>query len=195
MHRRVNGVSISGIVEFRPVQKGERIMILGMSLSMFVTVHVIISLIGIAAGIIAMFGMLGSNRASGMTAIFLLFTILTSATGFLIPPLVTEKLLPSHIIGALSLLLLAIACIALYAMKLAGAWRWIYALTALLALYFNVFVLVIQSFLKIPVLTALAPGNPPTGPAFAVVQGVVLVFFVIVIIGAIRRFRPMPSYA
>jgi hypothetical protein len=195
MHRRVNGVSISGIVEFRPVQKGERIMILGMSLSMFVTVHVIISLIGIAAGIIAMFGMLGSNRAPGMTAIFLLFTILTSATGFLIPPLVTEKLLPSHIIGTLSLVLLAVACIALYGMKLSGAWRWIYTLTGLLALYFNVFVLVIQSFLKIPVLTALAPGNPPSGPVFAVVQGVVLVFFVIMIIGAIRRFRPMPTYA
>src|SRR5664279_4165210 len=162
-------------------------MILGMSLSTFVTVHVIISLIGIVAGIVVMFGMLGSNRMSGLTAIFLLFTILTSATGFLIPPLVSEKLLPSHIIGGLSLVLLAIACIALYAMKLAGAWRWIYALTALLALYFNVFVLVIQSFLKIPVLTALAPGNPPTGPAFAVVQGVVLVFFVILIIGAIRR--------
>jgi hypothetical protein len=170
-------------------------MILGMSLSTFVTVHVIISLIGIVAGIIAMFGMLGSNRAPGMTAIFLLFTILTSATGFLIPPLVSEKLLPSHIIGALSLVLLAIACIALYGMKLSGAWRWIYTLTALLALYFNVFVLVIQSFLKIPVLTALAPGNPPAGPVFAVVQGVVLVFFVITIIGAIRRFRPMPTYA
>jgi hypothetical protein len=170
-------------------------MILGMSLSTFVTMHVIISLIGIVAGIVAMFGMLGSSRAPGVTAIFLLFTILTSATGFLIPPLVSEKLLPSQIIGALSLVLLAIACIALYGMKLSGAWRWIYTLTALLALYFNVFVLVIQSFLKIPALTALAPGNPPAGPVFAVVQGVVLVFFVIMIIGAIRRFRPMPTYA
>ena len=99
----------------------------------------------------------------GLTAIFLLFTILTSATGFLIPPLVTEKLLPSHIFGILSLVLLAIACIALYAMKLAGAWRWIYVLTALISLYLNVFVLVIQSFLKIPALTALAPGiRPPS---------------------------------
>src|SRR5664279_712496 len=142
-------------------------MILGMSLSTFVTVHVIISLIGIVAGIIAMFGMLGSNRMSGLTAIFLLFTILTSATGFLFP---FEKLLPSHIIGILSLVLLAIACIALYGMKLAGAWRWIYLLTALVSLYFNVFVLVIQSFLKIQALTALAPGNPPSGPVFAVVQ-------------------------
>jgi hypothetical protein len=169
-------------------------MILGMSLSAFTNVHVVISLIGIVAGIIVMFGMLGSNRMPGLTAIFLLFTILTSATGFLIPPLVTEKLLPSHIIGALSLVLLAVACIALYGAKLSGASRWIYALTALLALYLNVFVLVIQSFLKIPALTALAPGNPPSGPVFAVVQGVVLVLFVLFIIGAIRRFRPMPSY-
>jgi hypothetical protein len=170
-------------------------MILGMSLSTFVTVHVIISLIGIVAGIIVMFGLLGSNRMPGLTAIFLLFTILTSATGFLIPPLVSEKLLPSHMVGALSLVLLAIACIALYGMKLSGAWRWIYAVTALLSLYLNVFVLVIQGFLKVPALHALAPGEPPGGPVFAVVQLIVLVFFVIVIIGAVRRFRPMPVFA
>src|ERR1700720_2655818 len=162
-------------------------MILGMSLSTFVTAHVIISLIGIVAGIIVMFGLLGSNKMPGLTAIFLLFTILTSATGFLFP---FEKLLPSHMIGILSLVLLAIACIALYGMKLSGAWRWIYAVTALLSLYFNVFVLVIQSFLKIPALTAVAPGNPPSGPVFGVVQGIVLVFFILMIIGAIRRFRP-----
>ena len=90
----------------------------------------------------------------------------------------------------LSLLLLLIACIALYVMRLSGSWRWIYVLTALLALYFNVFVLVIQSFLKIPALTAVAPGNPPSGPVFAVVQGIVLLFFVIVIVGAARRFHP-----
>jgi hypothetical protein len=170
-------------------------MILGMSLSTFVTVHVIISLIGIVAGIVVMFGLLGSNRMPGLTASFLLFTILTSATGFLIPPLVSEKLLPSHMVGALSLVLLAIACIALYGMKLSGAWRWIYAVTALLSLYLNVFVLVIQGFLKVPALHALAPGEPPGGPVFAVVQLIVLVFFVIVIIGAVRRFRPMPAFA
>ena len=170
-------------------------MILGMSLSTFVTVHVIISLIGIVAGLVVMFGLLGSNRMPGLTAIFLLFTILTSATGFLIPPLLSEKLLPSHIVGALSLVLLAVACIALYGMKLSGAWRWIYAVTALLSLYLNVFVLVIQGFLKVPALHALAPGEPPGGPVFAVVQLIVLVFFVIVIIGAVRRFRPMPSFA
>jgi hypothetical protein len=161
-------------------------MILGMSLSTLTTVHVVIGLIGIVSGIIVMFGLLGSNRMPGLTAIFLLFTILTSATGFLFP---FEKLLPSHMIGILSLVLLAIACLALYGMKLSGAWRWIYVVTALLSLYFNVFVLVIQSFLKVPALTALAPGNPPSGPVFAVVQGVVLVFFVIMIIGAWRRFR------
>jgi hypothetical protein len=178
------------VVASKRVLNGEGIMILGMSTSTFVTVHVVISLIAIAAGLIVMFGMLGSRSMPGLTAIFLLLTILTSATGFLIPPLVSDKLLPSHIIGALSLLLLAIACIALYGMKLAGAGRWIYVLTALVSLYLNCFVLVIQSFLKIPVLTALAPGNPPSGPVFAVVQGIVLVFFVVMIIGAVRRFRP-----
>ena len=170
-------------------------MILGMSLSTFVTVHVIISLIAIVSGLVVMFGLLNSKSMPGLTAIFLLFTILTSATGFLIPPLLSEKLLPSHMVGALSLVLLAIACIALYGMKLSGAWRWIYAVTALLSLYLNVFVLVIQGFLKVPALHALAPGEPPGGPVFAVVQLIVLVFFVIVIIGAVRRFRPMPSFA
>src|SRR3977135_178662 len=165
-------------------------MVLGLSLSTFVLVHVIISLIGIAAGFVVMFGMLGSNRMPGWTAIFLLFTILTSATGFLIPPLLSEKLLPSHIVGILSLVLLAIACFALYGKKLAGAWRWIYVLTALISLYLNVFVLVIQSFLKVPALHALAPSVPPAEPPFAIAQGIVLVFFVIVIIGVIRRYRP-----
>src|SRR3954466_6940985 len=170
-------------------------MILGLSLSTFVLVHVIISLVGIAAGFIVMFGMLGSNRMPGWTAIFLLFTILTSATGFLIPPLVSDKLLPSHVIGTLSLVLLAIACFALYGRKLAGAWRWVYVLTALIALYLNVFVLVIQSFLKIGPLHALAPSVPPSEPAFVVVQGIVLMFFVVAVIGAIRRFRPAQAFA
>src|SRR6201991_1503991 len=165
-------------------------MILGLSLSTFVTVHVIISLIGILAGFIVMAGMAASRQLPGWTALFLLLTILTSATGFLIPPLVSEKLLPSHMIGALSLLLLAIACFALYGQKLSGSWRWIYVLTALLAQYFNVFVLVIQSFLKVGPLHALAPSVPPSEPPFAIAQGIVLVFFIIFIIGAIRRFRP-----
>jgi hypothetical protein len=167
-------------------------MILGMSLSTFTMVHVIISLIGIVAGIIVMFGLLGSKRMPGMTAIFLLFTILTSATGFLFP---FEKLLPSHMIGILSLVLLAIACIALLGMKLSGAWRSVYVVTAMTSLYLNVFVLIIQAFLKVPALHALAPSVPPSEPPFAVIQGIVLVFFLVVIIGAVRRFRPVPTYA
>jgi hypothetical protein len=158
-----------------------------MSLSVLTTLHVIISLIAIVSGIVVMFGLLGSNRAPGLTALFLLSTILTSATGFLFP---FEKLLPSHMVGILSLVLLAIACVALYAMKLSGAWRWIYVVTAMTSLYLNVFVLVIQSFLKVGALHALAPSVPPSEPPFAIVQGVVLLFFVIVIVGAVRRFRP-----
>jgi hypothetical protein len=163
-------------------------MVLGMSLSNFTMLHVIISLIGIVSGLVVLFGLFGSKAMPGLTALFLLTTILTSATGFLFP---FEKLLPSHVIGILSLVLLLIACIALYVMLLSGAWRWIYVVTAMIALYFNVFVLVIQSFLKVPALTALAPGNPPSGPVFAVVQGIVLLFFVVAIIGAVRRFRPV----
>ena len=163
-------------------------MVLGMSLATFTLLHVIISLIAIATGLVVMSGMLGSRPMPGLTAIFLLFTILTSVTGFLFP---FTQLLPSHMVGILSLVLMAIACVALYVMKLSGPWRWIYVLTALISLYLNVFVLVIQSFLKIPALSAVAPGNPPAGPVFAVVQGIVLLFFVLVIIGAWRRFKPM----
>jgi len=162
-------------------------MVLGMSLATFTLLHVIISLIAIVAGLIVMYGLLGSNRMPGLTGVFLLFTILTNATGF---PFPFEGFKPSYAIAILSLVLLAIACVALYGMKLAGAWRWIYLVTAMLSLYFNVFVLVIQSFLKIPALTALAPGNPPSGPVFAAVQGIVLLFFIFVIVRLVRRYRP-----
>ena len=163
-------------------------MVLGMSLSTFTMLHVIISLIGVVSGLVVLSGFLGSKVMPSWTALFLVTTILTNATGFLFP---FDKLLPSHIIAIISLVLLAIACIALYVMKLAGAWRWIYTLTALIALYLNVFVLVIQGFLKIGPLHALAPSVPPSEPPFAVVQGIILVFFVIAIIGAVRRFRPV----
>jgi hypothetical protein len=167
-------------------------MVLGMSLANFTLLHVIISLIGIVSGLIVMSGLLGSKQMPVMTAIFLLTTILTSATGFLFP---FTQLLPSHMVGILSLVLLAIACIALYGMRLAGAWRPVYVVTAMISLYLNVFVLVIQSFLKVPALHALAPSVPPAGPVFAVVQGIVLMFFVLVIIGAWRRFKPMAAFA
>jgi hypothetical protein len=191
----VHGNSRESVVASGRFSTGRRIMILGLSLSTFVLVHVIISVIAIVAGFVVMSGMLGSRPMPGWTAVFLLLTILTSATGFLIPPLVSEKLLPSHVVGALSLLLLAIACLALYGQKLSGSWRWIFVLTALLAQYLNVFVLVIQSFLKIAPLHALAPSVPPSEPPFAILQGIVLVFFIVFIIGAVRRFHPAPRFA
>jgi len=126
----------------------------------------------------------------GMTAAFLILTILTSVTGFFIPPFLSDKFLPSHAIGILSLVLLAIACFALYSKNLSGSWRGIYVVTALVSLYLNSFVLVIQSFLKIPPLTAVAPGNPPSGPVFAVVQLVVLAFFALMTFRSFRRFHP-----
>ena len=164
-------------------------MVLGMSLATFTLLHVVISLVGVAAGLIAMVGLLTSNPLRGWTALFLVTTILTSVTGFFFP---VEKLLPSHIIGIISLVLLAIACLALYGRKLAGSWRWIYVLTAMLSLYLNVFVLIIQSFLKVPPLHALAPSVPPSEPPFAIVQGIVLVFFIVVIVAAVKKFRPAP---
>lgn len=167
-------------------------MTLGLSLSAFTILHMIISLIAIASGFVVMFGLLGSRRMPVSTVIFLFFTILTSATGFMFP---ATHLLTSHIIGMVSLVLLAAACIALYAMKLRGPWRAVYVLTALISLYLNVFVLLVQGFLKIPMLHDLAFGNPPNGPALAVIQGLVLLFFVVAIVGAWRRFRPMSAFA
>ena len=166
-------------------------MVFGMSLPTFTLLHVAISLVGIVSGLVVMFGLLSSDRRPGWTALFLLTTILTSVTGFGFP---FTKLLPSHVLAIISLVLLAIAVIALYVGRLSGAWRWIYVVTAMTSLYLNIFVLVIQSFLKIGPLHALAPSNPPSEPPFAVVQGVVFVLFLIVTIGALRRFRPVSAY-
>jgi hypothetical protein len=165
---------------------------LGLSLSDFTLLHVIISLVAIASGFAVMFGLLRSRRMPATTAIFLAFTIVTSATGFMFP---FTHLLTSHIIGIVSLVLLAVACIALYAMKLRGPWRAVYVITALIALYLNVFVLLVQGFLKIPALHDLALGNSPSASTFAVIQGLVLLFFVAVIVGAWRRFKPMQAFA
>lgn len=165
-------------------------MMLGLSLSAVTTLHVVISLVGIVTGLIVLSGLFKSQSMPGMTAIFLITTILTNATGFMFP---FEKLLPSHVIAIISLVLLAIACAALYSMKLSGAWRSIYVITAITSLYLNIFVLVIQSFLKIGFLHALAPSVPSSEPPFAIVQGVVLVLFVIAGIAAVRRYRPALS--
>jgi magnesium-transporting ATPase (P-type) len=116
--------------------------------------HVVLSLVGIVAGLIVLGGMLGSKKLEGWTALFLATTVLTSATGFLFP---FVKILPSHIVGVISLAVLAVAIVALYVCRLAGRWRWIYVASAVFALYLNAFVGVVQAFLKIPSLKAMAP--------------------------------------
>jgi hypothetical protein len=171
---------------------GALAMMLGLSLENFTLLHVIISLVAVASGLVVMFGMLGSQRMPALTGIFLVTTILTSVTGLMFP---FTELLPSHVLSIISLVLLAIACVALYGRRLSGFWRPIYVVTALVSLYINVFVLVIQSFLKIPALHALAPGDPPNATIFAIVQGTVLLLFAIAIISVWRRFRPLPLSA
>jgi len=154
-------------------------------LTIFAFVHVVITLVAMAAGLFAIFGMIGNKRMDGMNAVFLLFTVLTSVTGFLFP---IHGLTPALILGMMSMVVLAIALTARYLYAMSGAWRWIYVVTAVAAQYFNSFVLVVQSFLKIPPLHALAPqGNEPP---FAIAQGVVLLFYIVLGYLAVRRFRP-----
>jgi hypothetical protein len=158
---------------------------LGLSLSAFTTLHVIISLIGIGSGLVVLAAMLGSRDEPFWTALFLATTVLTSVTGFLFP---FHQVLPSHIVGGISLVVLAIALLALYRQHLAGAWRWIYVVTAVLALYLNCFVLVAQGFQKVGFLQRLAPTQ--SEPPFAVAQIVVLALFAWLGYRAVKRFHP-----
>ena len=160
-------------------------MILGMSLSTFTTLHVIISLIGIVTGLVVLLGMLGGRQLGSWTAIFLATMVLTSATGFLFP---FNKLLPSHVVGIISLAVLAIALLALYGLHLAGAWRWIYVAAAVLALYLNVFVGVVQAFQKLAFLQPFAPTQ--TEVPFIVAQVLVLAIFAALGVLAVRSFHP-----
>ena len=165
-------------------------MILGMSLSTFTHLHVVISLVGIATGLIVVYGLIAGKRLDNWTAIFLLTTVLTSATGFLFP---FKHLLPSHIVGILSLLVLAVAIVARYPRHLEGGWRRTYVVCAMVALYLNCFVLVAQGFLKVPALHALAPnGNEPP---FLIAQLALLAVFVLLTIVAARRFQCSPAQA
>ncbi|HEX7791384.1 MAG TPA: hypothetical protein VF467_12775 [Afipia sp.] len=159
-------------------------MILGMSLAGFTVFHLIISMIAIGLGFVVAGGMLASNKLSGWTLWFLVLTILTSATGFLFP---FTKLLPSHIVAIISLVLLAVAVYALYGKGLGGVWRTVYVVTAMLALWFNVFVLIAQSFQKVALLNVYAPTGAE--PPFAITQGIVLLFFIGLIILGIKRFK------
>ncbi len=159
-------------------------MVLGMSLSTFTLLHVIISLAGLGTGFIVLFGLLNGKRLDGWTAIFLTTTVLTSVTGFMFP---FEGLKPSYILGAMSLAVLAVAIMARYRFGMAGAWRGTYIVTAAIALYFNCFVAVVQAFAKIPALHAIAPTQKE--PPFAIAQLLVLAIFVWLTYLASKRFH------
>jgi hypothetical protein len=155
-----------------------------MILAAFTIFHVLLSLIGIVAGLVAAYGLLTSKRFDNWTALFLTTTIATSVTGFLFP---VHHLMPSHVVGILSLLVLGISVLARYRYKLAGGWRRTYVITAVIALYLNFFVLIVQLFQKTPALRAIAPTQ--SEPPFAVTQLIVLVLFALLGTLAAIRFR------
>ena len=158
-------------------------MILGMTPLVFI--HTLISLVAILAGFVVLRAMWANRRADRWTAWFLATTILTSATGFVLP---ADKILPSHVVGILSLVILAVACYARYGKRMSGIWRLGFVLGAVGALYFNVFVLVVQLFLKVPALHELAPKQ--NEPPFAIAQAAVLLAFVAAGVFSARRFHP-----
>jgi hypothetical protein len=163
---------------------------MSIGLAVFTLFHVAISLIGILSGFIVLYGLLSAQKLEGWTAVFLVTTVGTSVTGFFFP---VHHFMPSHGVGILSLIVLSIAIYALYSRRLARSWRWIYAVSAMIALYLNFFVLIVQLFLKVPALKALAPTQ--SEPPFKVTQAAALVFFVVVTIAAAVRFRPAAAAA
>jgi hypothetical protein len=165
-------------------------MILGMSFETFTQLHVVISLVAILTGIVVALAMVVGRELPGLTAVFLATTVLTTLTGFMFP---ITAFTPALAVGAISALILAVALVALYAFRLAGHWRWIYVVTAMAALYLNVFVLVVQAFQKLAVLQPLAPTQ--SEPPFVAAQGAVLLTFILLGILATLRYRPAPAFA
>ncbi len=159
-------------------------MILGMTTSTFTLLHVLISLVGIVAGLVVMYGFITARRLDRWNMLFLATTALTSLTGFAFP---NKHVTPGIVIGVLSMVVLAIAVLARYALRMSGPWRSIYVISSAIALYFNVFVFVVQSFEKIPAIRALAPTQKE--PPFAISQLVVLVLFVVATVASLRRFH------
>jgi hypothetical protein len=157
-------------------------MVLGIGLHTFTLIHVLISLLGIASGLVVMYGFFRNERFDRWTVVFLTTTALTSITGFLFP---ITGVTPAIRLGIVSLVVLAVAIVTRYPLHL--AWRRTYVITACAALYFNVFVLVVQSFEKVSALRALAPTQ--TEPPFAISQIFVLVMFVVLTVFAVKRFR------
>ena len=151
----------------------------------FTIVHVLISLAAIAAGFVVLAGLINAKPLKGWTAFFLSTTVATSVTGFFFP---FHKLTPAHVVGIISLVALALAIFALYQRKLLGPWRWIYVASAVLSLYLNFFVLIVQLFQKVSVLRNLAPTQ--TEPPFVIAQSSALLMFVALGIASAIRFRP-----
>ena len=156
----------------------------GIPTDIFLDVHVALSLIALVLGLIVLYGLLSSEVLGVWTVLFLLGLILTSVTGFPLPPFGLD---PPRMVGILSLVL-AIAVVAIYVFRLGGAWRWIYVVTAMAALYLDAFVGVIQAFAKLTFLHSLAPTQ--SEPPFVIVQVIVLVIFVALGFLAVRRFHP-----
>jgi hypothetical protein len=158
-------------------------MILGTAT--FTAVHVLLNLIGIVSGLVVLFGLRTADPMNGWTLLFLATTLATSVTGFFFT---FHGFTPALGVGILSMFILAATIAARYSFHFAGAWRWVYVVGAVTALYFNSFVLVVQSFLKIPVLHTLAPtGSEPT---FALAQGIVLAFYLVTGFLAVKGFHP-----
>jgi hypothetical protein len=162
-------------------------MVLGLSLSTFTFLHVLVSLVSIASGFVVVLGLIAGKRLPRWTALFLATTALTSLSGFLFP---FKGFTPAIGLGVLSLVLLSVAVIALYRGRLAGAWRGTYIINATLALYFNFFVLIVQLFAKVPALKAIAPTQ--SAPAFGITQLIVMAIFVSLAVLAFKRFRGEP---
>jgi|ERR1035438_165227 hypothetical protein len=154
------------------------------AMSPFTVFHVVISLIGIVSGLVVLFGMISGKRLDLWTGLFLLTTVATSVTGFFFP---YHGFTPAIGVGILSLVLLALAIMARYSRHLAGGWRRTYVITSVIALYFNVFVLIVQLFEKVPSLHALAPKG--SEPPFLVTQVIVMVIFIGLGIAAVKGFR------
>lgn len=163
-------------------------MVLGMSLSIYTAVHVVISLVGVAAGLVVLLGLLNGSLLTLWNGLFLVTTVLTSVTGFGFP---NTKVTPGIILGILSLIALAVAIFALYARHLQGSWRRTYVIAAMIALYFNVFVLVVQLFEKVPAIHALAPTQSEV--PFKIAQLLLLILFAVFITAAAKKFRPVPA--
>jgi len=143
-----------------------------MILNAFTAFHVALSLIGISSGVVAIYELLKAKTPGLWTKTFLATTAATSLTGFLFP---FRGFTPAHVLGVLSLIALVIASLSIYRYHLRGGWRRTYAITAVMALYFNVFVLIVQLFRRVPALNASAPTQ--SEPPFQIAQLTVLLLF------------------